>query len=230
MVIHNEEKMVERALRSFCDIVDEIIIIHDGKCEDRSLEIAKKYTDKIFERPHIGQAEEHRVFSYAQAKNDWVLQLDADEYLSDELRKNIKRLIFGGADVFDVSWSTYYKKKHYFWFYKRILFRKKKVYFIGLSHEGVKPVFEKARIEKILFPLLHEPPYDNATFAVFRTKWKKWAELQAKQLLQNFQDIPKWNCRLQDWEFHRRIRMNHPIFFGMIATPFFHSASALKKF
>ena len=45
MVIYNEEKLFERAIGSFYDLVDEIIIVHDGKCIDQSLEIARKYTE-----------------------------------------------------------------------------------------------------------------------------------------------------------------------------------------
>lgn len=64
MVIHNEEKVLKRALDSAYDLVNEIIIIHDGKCEDNSIKIAKKYTNKIFFQPHLNNAEHHRIYSY----------------------------------------------------------------------------------------------------------------------------------------------------------------------
>lgn len=230
MVIYNEEALLERALLSCVDIADEIIIIHDGECTDKSLEIAKKYTNKIFERHHIGQAEQHRVFSYEQAKNDWIFQLDADEYLSDELRENLEKLISGDADAYSVSWSTFYKNTHYLWHRKRILFRKSKIYFIGACHEYVKPIDKKVSIKKTNFALFHEPAYDNSTFATFRTKWKKWSKIHAGQLLEDFASIPKWNCPLDDWEQHRRIRMRHPILLGMIATPAYHAFHCAKNF
>jgi cellulose synthase/poly-beta-1,6-N-acetylglucosamine synthase-like glycosyltransferase len=71
MVIYNEEKVLERALRSFCDLVDETIIVHDGKCSDKSLEIARKYTNRIFEREHIGASERHRPFTYSPLKTKY---------------------------------------------------------------------------------------------------------------------------------------------------------------
>lgn len=230
MVIYNEEALIERAILSCADIVDEIIIIHDGKCEDGSLEIAGKYTEKIFELPRVGQAERHRPFSYEQAKNDWVLQLDADEYLSEELRGNLEKFISSGADIFDVSWSTVHKNKHNFWYHKRILFRKSKVYFIGASHEGVKPIRKNVRTEMTKSVLYHEPLYDNSSFFTFQKKWKKWAKIHAGQLLENFGDIPKWNCDLDDWEYIQKIRIEHPIVLGMLAGPLCHSLFSLKNF
>jgi glycosyltransferase involved in cell wall biosynthesis len=230
MVIRNEETLLKRALLSCFNVVDEIIIVHDGKCEDKSLEIARKYTDKIFEREYIGQAEKHRVFTFEQASHDWILQLDADEYLSKELQNALEKLISNGADGFDVSWSTFHKNKHYFWFRKRILFRKSKIYFIGISHEFAKPIGKNVLIKTADFPLFHKPRYDNSTLAVVRTKWKKWAKIHASQLIQDFEKIPKWNCSFSDWELHRRARIKHPLVLGMLATPLYHSFFATKSF
>jgi glycosyltransferase involved in cell wall biosynthesis len=230
MVIYNEEKVIERALRSFCNLVDETIIIHDGKCSDKSLEIARKYTNKIFKLEHIGHAERHRVKTYEMARNNWVLQLDADEYLSSELAGNLKDLIRGSADIYEVSWSTFLENKHYFWHHKRALFKKNKVYFIGAIQESVKPIDKSISIQKTGYALLHEPSYHNATFAIFQKKWRKWAKLQAGELTEYFFSIPKWNCSLDDWEDHRRLRIRHPILLGMIATSAYHVFHCAKKF
>lgn len=230
MVIYNEEKILARALDSVCDIADEIIIVHDGKCTDRSIEIARKYTEKIFERDHIGASERHRPFSYEKAKNDWVLQLDADEYLSNNLKKNLEKMISDEVDIYEVMSSIYCREKHHFIFYKRMLFKKSEVYFIGATHESVKPLTKKARIKKTDCPLMHEPSYNNLSFSVFGKKWKKLSKIQARQLLEDFSSIPKWNCPLNDWEKHRRMRINHPILLGMIATPIFHSCHCVKNF
>jgi glycosyltransferase involved in cell wall biosynthesis len=230
MVIYHEEKILERSLKSFCDIVNEIIIVHDGKCADRSLEIAGKYTDKIFELGHVGASERHRPFTYQKAKNDWILQLDADEYLSEDLRNNLERLIADEVDAYDVLSSICRKGRQHFIFYKRMLFRKSRMYFIGVTHEAAKPVSKNARIKKTEHKLMHEPSYDNLSFSVFRNKWKKLSKIQAKQLLEDFSAIPKWNCSLTDWERHRRIREKHPVLLGMVATPVYHAHQCVKNF
>jgi len=231
MVIYNEEKVLERALRSFYDVVDEIIIVHDGKCADKSLEIARKYTDKIFELEHIGEAERHRPFTYQKAKNDWILQVDADEYLSEDLRNNLKNLISKEVGIYDVLSTAYYRGKHYYdIFYKRMLFKKSSIYFIGVTHEAAKPLDKNAKTEKTEFALMHEHPYDNLSFQIFQKKWKAWAKLQAAQLLEDFSTIPKWNCNLNDWEPNRRIRINCPILFGIIATSIYGIFTSIKLF
>jgi glycosyltransferase involved in cell wall biosynthesis len=227
MVIYNEEKVLERALKSFCDVVDEIIIVHDGKCADKSLEIARKYTDKIFELEHVGEAEKHRPFTYKEAKNDWILQVDADEYLSDELRNNLDKLISRKADIYEASYSIYL---HQYSFYKRILFRRNRVYFIGIPHDAVMPLDENVKIKKTNLKLMHEPLYDNYSFQVFKKKFKPWTRIHAKSLLQNFHDIPKWNCTLTELDARRRLLVKHPFFLGMIGATAFKGISYIKLF
>lgn len=230
MVIYNEEQILERALASFHDLVDEIIIVHDGKCADRSLEIARKYTDKIFELEHIGASERHRPFAYQQAKNDWILQLDADEYLSEELKSELGNLISAGIDIYELPWSTFLNQKHYFWYYKRALFRKSKIFFVGVTHESAKQLNDAVKVEKIRAALLHKPLCNNFSYSSFQTKWKKLSQIQAKQLLEDFSSIPKWNYPIDDWEQSHRIRIQHPILLGMIATPAYHTFFCIKDF
>jgi Glycosyltransferases involved in cell wall biogenesis len=62
IVVYNEEKVIKRCLDSIKNVVDEIILVHDGPCKDRTLEIAKRYTNKIFIRPHVGMMESTSCF------------------------------------------------------------------------------------------------------------------------------------------------------------------------
>ena len=78
---------------SICDVVDEIVVVHDGPCKDRSLEICKKYGAKIFIREHVGCADPHIPFIIEQAKSKWILKIDADESISSNLRKNLKKIV-----------------------------------------------------------------------------------------------------------------------------------------
>ena len=48
MIVKDEEEVLSRCLNSLCDIMDEIIIVDTGST-DRTKEIAKKYTDKVFD-------------------------------------------------------------------------------------------------------------------------------------------------------------------------------------
>ena len=74
-------------------MVDEIVLVHDGECEDRTLEIAGRYGCRVFVRPLVGHAEVATVFAYEQAQGEWILTLDADEYLSEPLRQKLRTLV-----------------------------------------------------------------------------------------------------------------------------------------
>jgi glycosyltransferase involved in cell wall biosynthesis len=227
MVIYNEEKVLERALKSFYEVVDEIIIVHDGKCTDKSLEIARKYTDKVFELEHVGESEKYRPFAYEKAQNNWILQLDADEYLSEDLRSDLKNLISSGADIYEAAYTIY---GDYYLFYKRVLFRKNSVYLIGVPHESVMPLNEKVKISRLKSKLLHEPLYDNYSLQAFRKKWKSWARAHARSLVGDFRNIPKWNCILSEWDMRRRLLIKHPVVLGMMGATAFKMISFVRLF
>ena len=86
IVCFNEEDAIERCLESvkWCD---EIIVV-DSFSTDKTLEICKKYTDKIFQRTWPG-FKLQKQFGLDHCTSKWVLNLDADEAVSDELRDEI---------------------------------------------------------------------------------------------------------------------------------------------
>lgn len=87
----NEEKNIEDCLKSVYGWVDEIIIV-DSYSTDKTLEIAKKYTDKIYQHPFENQAKQFNwALNNLPIKNDWVLRLDADERMTEE---GFNKLIF----------------------------------------------------------------------------------------------------------------------------------------
>jgi len=88
--VYHGEKTIEETLKSLKGVVDEIIVVHDGKCEDNTPE---KYTKNIYIQLHKGRSAFPFAFGLKKSKYNWILKLDDDESLSPELRKNIRRLI-----------------------------------------------------------------------------------------------------------------------------------------
>jgi glycosyltransferase involved in cell wall biosynthesis len=84
----NEEKVIERCLKSVKEIADEIIVI-DSFSTDRTEAICLEYGAKFSRHPFDGYIEQRR-YSIAQASFDHVLVIDADEALSDELLASIR--------------------------------------------------------------------------------------------------------------------------------------------
>ena len=70
---------------------DEIIIVDSGST-DRTLDIARKYTDKIFHHEWMGFGKQ-KQFALSKATKDWILSVDADEVLSNSLQLEITSAI-----------------------------------------------------------------------------------------------------------------------------------------
>jgi len=86
----NEENEIGDCLESV-SWADEIVVVDSGS-SDRTVEIAKKFTDKVVYHPWAGYAAQ-KNWAMEQASHPWILSLDADERVSPELREEIERLL-----------------------------------------------------------------------------------------------------------------------------------------
>jgi len=87
----NEEGNIKDCLNSVYGWANEILVV-DDESADNTVAIARQYTDRIINRKMDIEGRQ-RNFAYAQARNLWVLSLDADERLSDELKKEIREAL-----------------------------------------------------------------------------------------------------------------------------------------
>jgi glycosyltransferase involved in cell wall biosynthesis len=83
----NEERNIERCLLSLKDLADEIVVV-DSFSTDRTEEICKKF-GVVFSCHPFGGYIEQKSYAISMAANDYVLLIDADEALSEELRAEI---------------------------------------------------------------------------------------------------------------------------------------------
>jgi glycosyltransferase involved in cell wall biosynthesis len=90
IITFNEERNIERCLLSVQELADEILVV-DSFSKDKTLEICEKYQAKVIQNPFEGHIQQ-KNFAMQQAQFDWILSLDADEALSDELLKSIKHI------------------------------------------------------------------------------------------------------------------------------------------
>ncbi len=91
----NEKLNLQECLESISNFIDEIIII-DCFSNDNTLEIAKKYTNSIYQNKWINYSQQYNwALNNADIKNEWILRLDADERWTregfDELSKIIAK-------------------------------------------------------------------------------------------------------------------------------------------
>jgi len=89
LATYNEEKNLRDCLKSVKGIADEIIIV-DGESSDSTVDIAKKFDAKILIVPNQPIFHINKQIALEQAKGEWILQLDADERVDEELKQAIK--------------------------------------------------------------------------------------------------------------------------------------------
>lgn len=123
ILTYNEEANIEYCLQSVADWIGEIIIV-DSFSTDSTLEICRKYTDKIYQHPFENQAKQFNwALDYVPIAYDWVMRLDADEMVTPELAEEICDLFGvrgealdgrGNAGLSDDVTGIYLKRRVYF--------------------------------------------------------------------------------------------------------------------
>ena len=108
VITFNEEHNIAAALESLA-WADEIIVV-DSESTDRTVEIARRFTDRVLVRPWPGYSAQ-KNFAAEQASNDWIFSLDADERVSPELTTSILEIEKGAAPKqagFEMPRRTFY--------------------------------------------------------------------------------------------------------------------------
>jgi len=156
IICYEEEDNIRAALESvqWCD---EVLVV-DSFSRDRTVAICREYTDRVYQRPWPGFVEQ-KAFALEQARFPWVLNLDADERVSPELRREIEEVLRAPrADGYYVPRLVYYLGRWWRrggWYpdYRLRLFRRDRVVWGGIDpHEKVILHGRSARLRG---PLLH---------------------------------------------------------------------------
>ncbi|WEV48811.1 glycosyltransferase family 2 protein [Acinetobacter sp. ESL0695] len=187
----NEENNIEDCLKSLVSWVDEIIIV-DMYSDDRTIEIAKKYTDKIFYFERVGYADPARAFALDKASNEWIIVLDADEIIPKNLSEYLISLAKGNEH--DAIWiprrNFMFGKeiKHTGWGAlqdKQMRFFRKHVMSYGSEVHNFVHISENARIyiiDKVEFSIIH---FNYTDINHFIEKLNRYTTIEAKQLYRN---------------------------------------------
>lgn len=102
----NEEKNIQRTIKSVKDIADEVLVIDSGST-DKTIEIAKSLGACVIFNEWQNYPSQVN-FGISKAKNDMVFVLDADEELSYELRESIKEFLSSSYEIGMVLRRTFY--------------------------------------------------------------------------------------------------------------------------
>lgn len=188
MIVKNEERNLERTLKPLKQLnkyIETEIIIVDTGSEDKTIDIAKKYTDKVYFHKWNNNFAHMRNISIEYCTGDWILVLDADEYLYDV--QGLGKLL-NGNEINEYN-SAYIQIAN---FNKDIensvnngfittlirLFRNNTVKYEGIVHEQPK---HEMPVLYTNIRVVHYG-YDNNDYDLMEYKFKRNLELLFKQL------------------------------------------------
>lgn len=110
---YNEEKNIAKCLDAVKDWVDEIVIA-DGNSQDDTVKIIKKYKNtKVIETTNKPIFHINKNIAIDACKSDWILQLDADEIVTEKLKNEIIKILAKDPDSVKES-GFWIKRKNYF--------------------------------------------------------------------------------------------------------------------
>jgi glycosyltransferase involved in cell wall biosynthesis len=182
IITHNEERRLEEALKSLAGLASEIIVV-DCFSSDETVKLARKYTDRVFERAWTNYADQ-KNFGNEKASRAWIFSLDADERLSPGLREELAGLKKAEPDCagFSIPRQVYYLGRwirHSGWYPDRRirLFLKDRARWEGeFVHERL---VVRGKIRKLYAPI-HHFTYRNIHEHLARIN--KFSDLAAQKL------------------------------------------------
>jgi len=181
----NEEKNILRCLESITDVCDEIIVIDSGST-DKTVEVCEKFEVKIIQQDFLGYTEQ-KNFAIDQASNDYILSLDADEALSEELIESIKTVKCNWThDGYEMSRITNYCGKwikHCGWYPDRKirLFHRQKARWLGGALHEELTMNQGAKFKRIKGDILH---YSYYTIDDHINQINKFTKISSQELFE----------------------------------------------
>jgi glycosyltransferase involved in cell wall biosynthesis len=152
LIVKNEAKVLDRCLSSVKG-ADEYVVVDTGS-SDNTKEIAKRYTDKIYNFKWCDDFEKARNYALKKCTKDWILFMDADWVLSNSI-DDVKKSIAGDAVSVKLVASS---GGHHF---LPVLFKKGLVY-KGKVHETISPKDKRdSNLEITYYPSANKTPERN---------------------------------------------------------------------
>lgn len=186
MIVKDEEKVIERCLKSVKDLFDEIIIVDTGST-DKTKEIVKKYTNKVYDFKWVDDFSKARNFSFSKATKKYIMWLDADDVVFEKdlnKLKELKKTLDDSIDIvmmnYDISFDE--NMKPTFSYYRERLFKRSKKY------KWVDPIHEVIQLTgKVIhkdISISHMKEYQNdpdRNIRIFENIIKNGSKLSARQ-------------------------------------------------
>jgi glycosyltransferase involved in cell wall biosynthesis len=109
LAVHNEESTIVDCLQSVGQLADEIVVV-DGSSTDNTVVLAEKFTGKIIKTDNPAMFHINKQKALEVCTGEWILQLDADEIVTQELKAEILQVIQKSENN-----GYYIPRKNIFW-------------------------------------------------------------------------------------------------------------------
>lgn len=193
----NEEDNIGNCLKTlgWCD---EIIVV-DMESEDRTLDIAREFTDSVFTVNKSGYVESARKFAVEQANGDWILILDADEMISSTLAEALRCFaVENQVDIVEIPFKHYIMgacAEYTGWGYTPLprFFRKGKIAFTDIIHNGMSKSDDAIvkRLENREEYCIHHFAYRDSV--QFVNKLNRYTSIEAQHLFDKHEQFSHIN-------------------------------------
>ena len=197
IITFNEEKNIRRCLESVKEIADEIVVV-DSLSADQTKSICQEFGARFIEQKFSGYIEQ-KNFALDQAKNDYVLSLDADEAVSPELAESIKQVKQESVmDGYRMNRLTNFCGKwirHGTWYpdTKLRLFNRKKARWGGINPHDKIIMQEGSSVAQIKGDILH---YSYHSIEELVAQMNHFTSIQAKAMYEQGRKAGSMNLLL----------------------------------
>ncbi len=183
IITYNEERIIEKTLSAIDNWVDQIVIV-DSYSTDNTLNILEMFNTAVFQKKWQGYSKQ-KNFAISKCTGDWILVLDADEVLSNELKDEILNIIKNPSDYdgFKVKRKFYIGKRWikyggYYPDYQLRLF-KNNINVQFKQREVHESIELNGKVGFLNSPLDH---YAYKNINDYKKVLKKYAELASKEI------------------------------------------------
>ena len=184
-IVKNEENVLARCLDSIVDLMDEIIIVDTGST-DRTKEIARGYTENIYDFQWIDDFSAARNFAFSKATKPYIYSADADEVMTPEGHRHfeeLKQVLLPEIDIVQMKYGNQLENGTAYNFdeeYRPKLFKRLREFV------WIEPVHEMVRLEPVVYDsdiVIAHKPHDvhcKRDFQIFQKHIKKELRLSKR--------------------------------------------------
>lgn len=220
--LHNECDELQRLLQHSAGCYDDLVVGHDGPDAGGVRAVVEAAGGRFFEGPRAFQQEPHWPFAWEQAKHDWILKFDADEFPSEAMKLWLQQFRTTPEPAVGISgytciwplWNGHKAVSDKYFNGRIFLFDRRQVRFFGMVEQTVVPDGQFKPVNLIL----HHQPKRRAygvRHILLRKQCSRWRQVIAQSLLGKPTDLPCWRWDSEawpeDWEQIRR----HPLRTGV---------------